>query len=448
MHGSRGTIPAMTETESAHENITPLAITNWRDIRRKFGIKEKNRRGHLYILGKSGTGKSSLIGNMIVSDMAMGYGLALIDPHGDLAEAVLSRVPEKRLDDVIYFDPADLEHPIAFNPLEPGSIDNRHLIASGLISTFKKIWPEFWGPRMEHILRNALLTLLELPGSTLVDLPRILLDATWRARIVPTLRNGAVREFWQTEYDRYPASFRNEAASPILNKIGQFLTNVPLRRIICHPRSSFDIRQVMDQGKILIANLSKGRIGEDCSGLLGSMLVTKLHLTALSRADTPESSRKFFYLYVDEVQNFLTDAFSDMLSESRKFGLSLTLAHQYTSQLEEGIRSSILGNVGTLLVFRLGTEDAKMLAPEFAPAFGADDLIKLPNYHLYVKLMIDGVTSDPFSAVTWPMTDGNQSVAHQVIDASRRNYARLPNKDPQPRARTYDGTSFTQNKLL
>lgn len=418
-----GTISSMGTNRENEEAVTPIAVTNWRDIRRKFGIRQKNRRGHIYILGKTGTGKSTLIGNMMISDMQAGYGVALIDPHGDLAETMLRHVPKARVEDVIFFDPSDLEHPVAFNPLECDSKDKRHLVASGLISTFKKLWPEFWGPRMEHILRHALLTLLEVPGTTLLDLPKLLLDDVYRKQFVGLCTNQAVSEFWFNEFDNYSAYFRSEAVSPILNKVGQFLVNAPVRQVVCHPKSSFDLRQVMDESKILIANLAKGRIGEDSSSLLGAMLVTHIQLAALSRANSPQHSRKSFYLYVDEVQNYLTGSYADVLSESRKFGLSLTMSHQYLAQLDDEVRSAILGNVGTVIAFRVGNEDARVIAKEFAPVVREQDLIVLPNHHMYLKLMIDGVTSPPFTATTWAVPEPESDQTQAVIEASRHKYA-------------------------
>lgn len=414
----------MDVSKDTIEQITPLAVTNWRDIRQKFGIKEKNRRGHMYIIGKTGTGKSSLIGNMLISDMRQGNGIALIDPHGDLAETVLRFVPRERINDVVYFNPADLNHPVAFNPLAHVEPSKRHLVVSGLISAFKKIWVEFWGPRLEHILRHSLLTLLEIPGSTLLDIPRLLTDGDFRKRVIAGLTQDEVKKFWLLEFERYSAYFRSEAISPILNKVGQFLTSAPLRNIVGQPRSSFQMRRVMDEGKILIVNLSKGRIGEDNCALLGAMLVTEIHLAALSRADIGERKRRPFYLYVDEVHNFLTLSFADMLSESRKYSLSMALANQHMSQLEESICSAILGNVGTLIVFRVGPEDAEVLAKEFYPVFTESDLMNLPNYHIYLKLMIDGVTSQPFSAITMRLPQVGESNAEEVVKASRRQFGR------------------------
>ena len=408
--------------------ITPFAMTNYRDIRKRFGIKEKNRRGHIYIIGKTGTGKSTLIENMVTSDIREGNGLALIDPHGDLAEDVLSSVPRGRMKDIIYFNPADIEYPIAFNPLESTHPDHRHLVASGLISVFKKIWSEFWGPRLEHILRYSILTLLEHPGNTLLDIPRLLTDKEFRSGIVGKVTNQQVREFWLFEFEKYSAWLRSQAISPILNKVGQFLASVPLRNIVGQKENTFDLRKAMDEGKVLIVNLAKGKIGEENCSLLGAMMVTRIWLAALSRADLPEIERKPFYLYVDEIHNFLTLSFADILSEARKYGLNLTLAHQYIEQVDEKIRGAIFGNVGTIISFRVGIEDARYLAGEFYPVFSESDLVNLPNHHVYLKLMIDGATSQPFSAVTLAPPERKDSCKAEIIRLSTQRYSR-PRKE-------------------
>jgi hypothetical protein len=422
----------MNESANDKNPITFFAVTNYRDIRKIFGIKEKNRRGHMYIIGKTGTGKSTLLQNMTISDIRDGNGLALIDPHGDLSEEVLHFVPKDRIEDVIYFNPTDTEYPIAFNPLEKVPPDQRHLVTSGLISVFKKVWPEFWGPRLEHILRNSILTLLEYPGSTLFDLPRLLTDKTFRDLVLRSVTHMQVKAFWLFEFEKYSAWLRSEAISPILNKVGQFLTSAPIRNIVGQKKNTFDMRQAMDEGKIVIANLSKGKIGEDTAFLLGAMLVTKIQLAAVSRADLPENKRRPFYLFVDEFHNFLTQSFSDILSEARKYGLNLTLAHQYIEQLDEKIRSAIFGNVGTIISFRVGAEDAKYLAREFYPVFSESDLVNLPNYHIYLKLMIDGVTSQAFSAVT--LLPAERGVSHKgaIIASSRKKYCRRKDNKKEP----------------
>ncbi len=378
----------------------------------------------MYIIGKTGTGKSTLMENMVISDVRDGNGLALIDPHGDLAEDVLSFVPKRRVKDVIYFNPADLEHPIPFNPLERAHRDYHYLIASGLISVFRKIWPDFWGPRLEHILRHSILTLLEYPNATLLDIPRLLTDKEFRKTVVGRINNQQVREFWLFEFEKYSAWLRSEATSPILNKVGQFLTSIPLRNVVGQKENTFRLRSAMDEGKVLIVNLAKGKIGEENCSLLGAMIVTRIWLAAMSRADIPERERRPFYLYVDEIHNFLTQSFADILSEARKYGLNLTLAHQYMEQLDEKMKGAIFGNVGTIISFRVGIEDAKHLAGEFYPVFDANDLVNLPNHHIYLKLMIDGATSQPFSALTLAPPERKSSYKADIIKLTRERYAK------------------------
>ena len=378
----------------------------------------------MYIVGKTGTGKSSLLGNMVISDIKNGSGIALVDPHGDLSETLLKYIPKERIKDVIYFNPGDLEYPIALNPLEKIHPDFHHLVVSGLISVFKKIWIEFWGPRLEHILRHALFTLLEYPGSTLLDIPRLLTEKEFRMKVVNSITHPHVRAFWFNEFEKYTPWLRSEAVAPILNKMGLFLTSLPLRNIIGQQKNSFRISRVMDEGKILIVNLAKGKIGEDSSSLLGAMLVTEIYLAALWRARIAETERRPFYLYVDEFHSFLTVAFADILSEARKYGLNLVLAHQYIAQLHEKVRDAIFGNVGTMISFRVGVDDAIYLAKEFKPAFDESDLINLPNHNIYLKLMIDGVTSQPFSANTLPMPSHTISDSHDAIQESRTTYCR------------------------
>lgn len=382
--------------------IAAFAETNFRNDHRRFGIKRADRRAHMYIIGKTGTGKSTLIANLADRDLIHGEGFALLDPHGDLVEHVLRLVPEERRNDLIYLNVPDTAHPLAFNPLECSQPTLRPLVASGIISVFKKIWADSWGPRMEFILRNAILTLLDLPGSTLLDVPKLLDDSVFRRHALAYVRNDQVRRFWIREYENYPARFRAEAIAPIQNKVGEFLVNPILRNIVGQPKSAFDLRRVMDEGKILLVNLAKGKIGEDTSSLLGAMLVTKIGLAALSRSDLPEDERRDFYVYADEFTSFTTTSFAGMLSEMRKYHVGLVLAHQYVDQLDENLRAAVLGNVGTTIAFRVGLSDAEVLEKEFHPEFTASDLINLPNYHIYLRLMIDGKVSKPFSATTLP----------------------------------------------
>jgi hypothetical protein len=405
-------------------DITPIAVTNWRSKHAHFGIKDADRQGHIYVIGKTGTGKSSLLGRMIVSDLERGNGVAFIDPHGDLAEMLLHHVPLGRIHDVVYLNAGDLDYPVPFNPLEHVDQTQHHLVVSELISIFKKIWAEFWGPRLEHILRYSLFTLLEYPRSTLLDLPPLLTDKAFRHDVLRYVSQEPVRSFWVNEFEKYSPWLKAEATAPILNKVGQFLTSLPLRNIVGQPRNSFSVRSLMDEGKILIVNLSKGSIGEDTASLLGAMVVTDIYLAALSRTQLGEDRRRPFYLYVDEFHAFLTLSFADILSEARKYGLHLTLAHQYMSQLKDEVRAAIFGNVGTIISFRVGSEDAELLAREFHPVCEEIDLVTLPNYNIYLKLMVDGVTSSPFSAATLPVPKPEGSCAAVVTEASRKRYGK------------------------
>lgn len=388
--------------QSTKAGITCFATTDFRNRGTPFGIKGNDRRAHMYILGKTGTGKSTLLETLIRQDLSRGHGFALLDPHGDLVERVLSEVPPERRAGLVYFDATDAAHPLGFNPLECVAAQYRPLAASGLLSVFQHIWADSWGPRLEHILRNALLALLEQPAATLADIPRLLDDTVFRKQAVTKVANEQVRNFWLKEYAGYPARFRAEAVAPLQNKVGAFLANPLIHRIVTQERSAFRLRQVMDGGKILLVNLAKGKIGADTSTLLGALLVSRLGLAALSRADQPEVERRDFYLYLDEFHNFTTLALAGMLSDLRKYRLNLILAHQYLAQLDERLLAAILGNVGTMISFRIGPSDAEILAQEFAPEFSATDLLNLPNYHVYLKLMIDGRVSSPFSAVTLP----------------------------------------------
>lgn len=382
------------------EEITVFAETNFRGERKRFGIRRKDRRAHMYILGRTGMGKSTLLETLIASDLQAGNGLALLDPHGDLAKRVRARLPGDRETDLIDFDPA--ERIIPYNPLRVSDPSRRYVVASGLISAFRKIWSESWGPRMEHILRHALLTLCEFPGSTLLDLPRLLTDPPFRRAVVARVTDPQVQDFWRTEFGRYSAYFRNEAVAPILNKVGAFLASPVVRAVVGDREAGLDLRQFMDEGKVLIANLSKGKLGEDASALLGALLVTGFEVAALSRAEVAEEERRDFYLYVDEVQTFATLSLAEILQEARKYRLNLILAHQYLDQLDEEIQLALLGNVGTLITFRVGVRDAEVLAKEFFPQFAVEDLVSLPRYQIYLRLMIDGVVSRGFSALTLP----------------------------------------------
>ena len=404
-------------------NITYIGKTKWRDSNQLFGIKDKDRLGHLYVIGKTGTGKSTLLEQMAISDIERGNGLCIIDPHGDIAEHILHYIPKHRIPDVIYFNATDSEHFIAFNPLATNaSQQSDNLITSNLISTFKKIWSESWGPRLEHILRYSILTLRRYPNATLLDIPLLLTDAFFRQKVLNYVTDTSIIDFWTHEFDSYTAQLKSEAITPVLNKIGILLASLPIRNIIGQPKSAFVMQDALDQKKILICNLSKGQIGEDAASILGSMLVTAIQTAALFRASYQPEDRTPFYLYIDEVHSFVTLSLADVLAEARKYGLSLFLSHQYSEQLHEKIRAAILGNVGTLICFRIGAADARYLAPEFSPVFDETDLVQLPKYMMYLKLMIDGATSKPFSATTLPIQEPVHSYKKEIVINSRRRY--------------------------
>ncbi len=407
------------------QDITVFGATNYRNQERSFGIKRDDRRRHMYVIGKTGMGKTTLLENLIISDIIKGEGCCYVDPHGDTAEKILNYIPANRINDVINFNPADTEFPISFNILEAVDENYKHLIASGIVGVFKKQFAESWGPRLEYILRNAVLALLDYPGSTLLGIMRILVDKEYRDKVIDKIKDPVVKSFWTNEYSKWNDRVLQEVISPIQNKVGQFLSNFVIRNIVGQVKSTLDLREIMDNRKILILNLSKGRIGEDTMQLLGSMIVTKLYLAAMSRVDIPEKERKDFYLYVDEFQNFATDSFASILSEARKYKLNLIVAHQYIEQLPEQVAAAIFGNVGTLVCFRVGAADAEMLEKEFAPFFTEEDLVNLPSFCVYLKLMIDGISSDPFSAKTLPplydelVTNTND----KIIKVSRERYA-------------------------
>lgn len=406
-------------------DITFFAKTNFRNHERVFGIKTDDRRRHMYIIGKTGMGKTNLLEHMAIQDIRNGHGVAYVDPHGDTAEKLIRAIPSERINDVIYFNPADIDYPVAFNVMEKVNLEYRHLVASGLVGVFKKIWADSWGPRLEYILRNAILALLEYPGSTLLGVTKILVDKNYRVRVVNKLTDPVVRSFWVDEFPKWNERVLQEVVSPIQNKVGQFLSTSLIRNIVGQTRSSFDIREAMDNRKILILNLSKGRIGEDASALLGAMMITKIQLAAMGRVDIPENERKDFYLYVDEFQNFATESFINILSEARKYRLNLILANQYITQLDEKVSAAIFGNAGTLITFRVGAVDAEFMEKEFEPIFTMNDLVNLPKYNIYLKLMIDGIAGDAFSAVTLPPIDVSLTDANteKVIRVSRERYA-------------------------
>jgi len=407
-----------------NEEMTVVGQTHFRGEAQSFGIYDDDRRRHLYIIGKTGVGKTTLMENMIRQDIVNGRGVALVDPHGDMAENLLNAIPKHRINDVIYFDPADVDYPIAFNVLEAVDPKYKYLISSGLIGSLKKIWADSWGPRLEYILRNTLLALLDYPSSTMLGILRMLGDNEYRKKVVAKIQDPVVKSFWENEFANYNERFRSEAISPIQNKVGQFLTSSIIRNIVAQPKSTIDMKDVMDNGKILLINVSKGRIGEDNSALLGSMIITRIQLAAMDRANVSEEERRDFYLYVDEFQNFATESFATIMSEARKYRLNLTIAHQYITQMEEEVRDAVFGNAGTIVSFRVGAADAEFLEKEFAPTFTETDLLNLDKYNAYIKLMIDGITSKPFSMRTIAPTGESFGLRDSVRQVSRERYGR------------------------
>ncbi len=419
---------------SSPQDITPIGYHNFRgNADQKFGIKTEDRRRHVYIVGKTGVGKSTLLENMAIADIRSGKGIAIIDPHGELAEKLLDYIPEDRLDDVIYFNPADMEHPIAFNPMEQVGNEFRHLVASGIMGVFKKIWVDAWSARMEYILNNTLLALLELPNSTLLGVLRMFAEPPYRKKIVDNLQDPVIKAFWQNEFARYSQKLETEALAAIQNKVGQFVSNPLIRNILGQSRSTINMREIMDTGKIFIANLSKGKMGEDNSALLGAMIISRLQLAAMSRVDIPEDKRRDFFMYVDEFQNFATDSFASILSEARKYHLSITLAHQYIGQLVSNdgntkVRDAVFGNVGTIITFRVGAADGEFLEKEFMPEFLQNDLVNLAKANIYIKLMIDGVSSKPFSATTCPPHPEPLITYKDIIIKNSQEHYAVPRK--------------------
>ena len=404
--------------------ITYIGKTTFRNISQPFGIKQEDRRKHVYLIGKTGTGKSTLMKNMIVQDIQAGRGVAVIDPHGDLAQSLLNYIPNNRIPETIYLNPSDLENPIGFNLLRQVSKDKRPIVASGVLSVFKNIWANSWGPRLEYILYYSLLALLDSEEETLLGLVKLLSSEKYRKKIINNIQDPLVKGVWKEEIEPWDKRQKDEGFKPIQNKVGQFLATPAIRNILGQAKSTIDFRKIMDQGYIFIADLSKGKLGEDKANLLGSLLVNQFQLTAMERADILETERKDFYLYIDEFHNFTTSAFDSVLSEARKYRLCLTLAHQYLEQLGDGTKGAIFGNTGTLISFRVGSRDAQEISMAFDGLFKPEDCISLPKYNIYLKLEIDGQASVPFSAETTPILFPEVGLAEKVIRISRERYAK------------------------
>lgn len=420
----------MSSQPQSQNGTAFIGKCNFRGNERIFGIKVKDRRQHMYVIGQTGTGKTTLLKNLVLQDIWAGRGVAIVDPHGEFVEEVLAQIPAHRVNDVVYFNPVDADYPIGFNVLEVADPAYKHLVVSDLLSIFMKIWAGVWSARMEYILQNCILALIDNPGTTLLGIPRILVDKDYRQQMVVNVKDPVVKSFWIHEYETWRDQFRNEAIVPIQNKVGQFLNTGFIRNMVGQATSTIKIPEIMNEGKILLVNVSKGKVGEDNSALLGAMLITKIQLAAMERVRISEEERRDFYLYVDEFQNFATDSFANILSEARKYRLDLVIAHQYIGQLvtdvSTKVRDAVFGNVGTFICFRVGAPDAEFLETQFTPEFMQSDLISLPNHHIYLRLMVDGITSRPFSAVTLPSQkfETDPLAKEKAIRTSRERYAR------------------------
>ena len=403
-------------------SITPIGTTNHQSKQYTFGIKPHDRSGHVYCLGKTGVGKSTLLLNMAISDILNGSGLCILDPHGELIESILSFIPPNRIQDVVYINPLDKERLIAYNPIYKVKEENRYQVAANIVSVFKKLWSDSWGPRMEHILRNAIHSLTYCPFATLLDIAPLLSDYTFRNYVLQFVTNESLQSFWVKEFNPLSPQQKNEHIAPILNKVGILSTHPIIKAILGNVVSSFDISEIMNSKKILLCNLSKGVLGEAGTQFLGSLLVTQFQIASLERTRIPSHLRNPYYLYIDEAHSFVTLSFSDILSESRKYGLSLFITHQFIHQLHEDIYKAIIGNVGTLICFRIGTEDAETIESEFQSVFTKEDLTRLPQYSIYLKLLINGSISEPFSATTLPLNHKRHGIEKEIQEYSRKKY--------------------------
>lgn len=415
-------LPTLDNTEE--DQLCMFAATNYRNIKEKFGIKRRDRARHMYTIGKSGSGKSKLQELLIKNDIESGHGICVIDPHGDLIENIIPFIPESRIADVIYFNPVDEEYPISFNPIERVEKIYRQQVATGLIETFKKAFGANWTPRLEHVLRMTILALLDAPKASILSILLLLTDREFRQEMIKSIDDQVVKNFWTNEFAGWSEKFDSEAIMPILNKIGQFVSNTIIRNIVGQEENTFSIPDVMNTKKILLVKLPKGILGEENTSLLGAMIISKIYQSALARSEIPENQRVPFYLYVDEFQNFATDTFANILSEARKYKLSLSLAHQYVSQISDAIRNTVFGNVGSIIAFRVGPEDAALLEKEFSPRFTASDIVNLGVREIYLKLSIDDEVKEAFSAKTLDVPDSEISYKEQIVASSRELYCK------------------------
>jgi len=415
---------AMNMSDEDKKFVNFFATTEFKNTPTIFGIKDVDRRKHVYVMGKTGAGKSTLIANMAIDDIRKDRGVGIIDPHGDLSETIIDYIPRRRMNDVVYLEPFDTERPFSLNVLEIRNEQHKDLIASGIVSIFSKIYANSWGPRLEYILRNVIISLLEIPDVTLIDALRILSEPEYRRRVVPLIKDQVIRNFWENEFEKMNDKLRTDAVSPIQNKVGQFVSSKMIRNIIGSPKSTINLEEIMNEGKILILNLSQGKLGEDNAALLGAMIITQIQLAAMNRAFMKEEDRRDFFLYVDEFQNFATSSFIKILSEARKYRLAITLANQYIDQLDETIQRAIFGNAGTLATFVTGANDASLLTKEFAELYSQNELVSLGKFEIVVKLSIDGMTSMPFPAKTLPLPNLKNDNRETVIRLSKERYGR------------------------
>lgn len=412
----------LPDEERAKTNFFARTVFKNRDL--IFGIKDEDRRRHVWAIGKTGTGKSTLIANMAIDDLKKNRGIAVIDPHGDLSEIILNYIPAGRINDVVYFNPVDRERPVRLNVLEVKNPAQRELVVSGIVAIFNKLYGHSWGPRLEYILRNTLLALSESGNATLADVPRMLTDQNFRRGVVAGLQDEVIKRYFEQEYEKMPDKMKQESISPILNKVGQFISSPLIRQVIAAPKSSIDMEEIMNEGKILIANLSQGMLGEDNAALIGAMLITKFQLAAMNRVSQAEEARRDFYLYVDEFQNFATTSFIKILSEARKYRLSLTMANQYMAQIPIDVQKAILGNAGTMISFTIGAEDARIIQKEFGEVFSDKDLVNLENFQIAVRLMVDARSGRAFVGRTLPLPASQNQNREKVIRVSRERWGR------------------------
>ena len=434
---ARKSDPPQDLPKIGEKDVSGFGLTNYHNNFVPFGIRRSDRRRHLYTVGKSGAGKSKLLELLIYEDLKNGEGVAVLDPHGDLVDAILRYIPEHRIDDVVLLDPGDTEFPIAFNPLEKVDEQFKMQVTLGFLQIFKKLFGSNWSDRLEHVLRYTTLALLDSPNTTVLSILKMLTDKNYRQKIVARIQDSVVKNFWVAEFAAWSEKFDAEAITPLLNKVGQFVATNMIRNIIGQPTTKFDIREIMDKKKILLMKVSKGLLGEENSSLIGSMFITKLYQAAMSRADTPEEKRTDFYFYVDEFQIFATDTFAEILSEARKYKLNMTLAHQYMGQLNDVVRKTVFGNVGSIINFRVGAEDAVILAKEYTPVFKERDIINLGVREFYIKMSVNGELREAFSGRTLDVPKVENDCTQRIIAASRKKYC-LPKADVESMMKKWD----------